>query len=40
MAESKEKNSSVSFAETAMRLGGKTDEEAKRTGAVIEPMTR
>jgi hypothetical protein len=34
MAESREKNSPVSFAETAMRLGGKTEEEAKRTGAV------
>ncbi len=30
----KDPNRSVSFAETAMRLGGKTDDEAKRTGAV------
>lgn len=34
MVESKETNRPVSFAETAMRLGGKTEEEAKRTGAV------
>lgn len=27
-------DSEISFAETAMRLGGKTEEEAKRTGAV------
>ena len=31
MAENKKKDSSVSFAETAMRLGGKTEEEAKET---------
>lgn len=29
-----DKERDVSFAETAMRLGGKTEEEAKRTGAV------
>lgn len=29
-----DKDQELSFAETAMRLGGKSDEEAKRTGAV------
>src|SRR5271155_187901 len=34
MSTNKDPNSDVSFAETALRLGGKSDEEASRTGAV------
>jgi len=34
MTSTKDPNNDVSFAETAMRLGGKTEEEATRTGAV------
>lgn len=34
MSSTKDPNGKTSFAETAMRLGGKTDEEARRTGAV------
>src|SRR5271156_2004291 len=34
MSTNKDPNSDVSFAETALRLGGKSDEEATRTGAV------
>lgn len=30
----KEKDTQITFTETALRLGGKTEEEAKRTGAV------
>jgi alkylation response protein AidB-like acyl-CoA dehydrogenase len=34
MSSLKDPDGKASFAETAMRLGGKTDEEARRTGAV------
>ena len=34
MSPDNDPNKEVSFAETAMRLGGKSEEEAKRTGAV------
>ena len=34
MSSLKDQNSDVSFAETALRLGGKSDEEASRTGAM------
>ena len=34
MSSTKDQNSDVSFAETALRLGGKSDEEASRTGAM------
>lgn len=34
MTTTEEKARDISFAETAMRLGGKTEEEARRTGAV------
>src|SRR5262245_19622972 len=34
MTNPKDSENKTSFAETAMRLGGKTEEEARRTGAV------
>ena len=34
MTSTKDPNNEVSFAETAMRMSGKTEEEATRTGAV------